>query len=201
MRWLLLPLKRENKSNYSICNKPTHIHAFMYVCHMKYIGLILVCLSLTAAKENPNKRVSMNDFFNQHTWLQEAVFSYVPDIEYFDMIEMKPRQKWLVFAGDWCSDTRELFPAFFVLAMNKGWLLEEMDLYLLGMDKKSTLAKKYRVTSLPTFILLENGKEIGRVVEQVDVSLEHAFSAFMKREVSTEQSHEPMQVLETPVEE
>jgi thiol-disulfide isomerase/thioredoxin len=168
---------------------------------MKYIGLILVSLSLLSAKENPNKRVSMNDFFNQNSWLQEAVFSYVPDIEYFDMVEMKPRQKWLVFAGDWCSDTKELFPAFFVLAMHKGWLLEEMDLYLLGMDKKSTLAKKYGVTSLPTFILLENGKEIGRVVERVDVSLEHALSAFMKPEATSESNDEQLPASETPDEE
>jgi thiol-disulfide isomerase/thioredoxin len=73
----------------------------------------------------------------------------------------------LAFGGTWCSDTKFLLPKFYALAEAAG--LAENRITLLGVDRAKTtvygLEKAFNVTHVPTFIVLKDGKEIGRVVE------------------------------------
>src|SRR5688572_19843815 len=73
----------------------------------------------------------------------------------------------LAFGGTWCSDTKFLLPKFYALADAAG--LPESHITLLGVDRAKTtvygLEKAFNVTHVPTFIVLKNGKEVGRVVE------------------------------------
>jgi thiol-disulfide isomerase/thioredoxin len=73
----------------------------------------------------------------------------------------------LAFGGTWCGDTKNILPKFFVLADAAG--LSPDRITLLGVDRnKKTiqhLTDAFNVTRVPTFIVLKNGVEIGRVVE------------------------------------
>jgi thiol-disulfide isomerase/thioredoxin len=73
----------------------------------------------------------------------------------------------LAFGGTWCSDSKYILPKFFMLADAAG--LPQDHITVLGVDegKKTVqhLSETFNVVNIPTFIVLKNGHEIGRVVE------------------------------------
>jgi thiol-disulfide isomerase/thioredoxin len=73
----------------------------------------------------------------------------------------------LAFGGTWCDDTKVILPKFYALSDAAG--LAQDRITLLGVDagKKTIqhLSETFNVTRVPTFIILKNGKELGRVVE------------------------------------
>lgn len=73
----------------------------------------------------------------------------------------------LAFGGTWCGDTHSILPK--VLAVTQAAGVPENHITLLGVDRAKTtvhgLEKAFNVTRVPTFIVLKDGKEVGRVVE------------------------------------
>jgi thiol-disulfide isomerase/thioredoxin len=73
----------------------------------------------------------------------------------------------VVFGGTWCEDTQALLPVFYRLVEKSSY--PEKNITLIGVDRnKQTLNNlhiKYNIKSVPTFIVMHNGKEVGRVVE------------------------------------
>lgn len=73
----------------------------------------------------------------------------------------------VVFFGTWCEDSHNLLPVFYRLMDKAG--IPEKDCMLVGTDREKTTLQNlhitYAVTNVPTFIILHNGKEIGRIVE------------------------------------
>jgi thiol-disulfide isomerase/thioredoxin len=73
----------------------------------------------------------------------------------------------VVFGGTWCHDTQNLLPVFYRLA-DKGGITEDK-ITLIGVDRAKTalneMHKAFKITNVPTFIVMKDGKEIGRVVE------------------------------------
>ncbi|HEX8332959.1 MAG TPA: thioredoxin family protein [Segetibacter sp.] len=73
----------------------------------------------------------------------------------------------VVFGGTWCHDTQNLLPVFYRLA-DKGGVSNDK-ITLVGMDRAKTalngFEKAFKITNVPTFIVMKDGKEIGRVVE------------------------------------
>lgn len=73
----------------------------------------------------------------------------------------------IVFAGTWCGDTQYLLPRFFATTDAAGF--PDNRITLIGVDRSKktlfNLTEAFAVTNVPTFIVMKNGKEIGRVVE------------------------------------
>jgi thiol-disulfide isomerase/thioredoxin len=73
----------------------------------------------------------------------------------------------IVFGGTWCDDTKALLPKFFKLTEVTGF--PQSQITVIGVDRAKkaqyNLAEAFQVFNVPTFIVLKNGKEIGRVVE------------------------------------
>ena len=73
----------------------------------------------------------------------------------------------LIFAGTWCPDTQNLLPQFYRLADAAGYA--DSSITLIGVDNNKTtldnLHKTFHLVDVPTFIILKDGKEVGRVVE------------------------------------
>ncbi|NOX36564.1 MAG: hypothetical protein GXO78_03425 [Calditrichaeota bacterium] len=72
-----------------------------------------------------------------------------------------------IFLGTWCGDSRDGVPPFMKIlerAQNAHLRVE-----LIGVDRQKLdpdgLAIDYHIERVPTFIILENGSEIGRMVE------------------------------------
>ena len=94
--------------------------------------------------------------------------SYKPDTSIINaMANTKDKVQYVVFGGTWCEDTQFILPKFFKLQEQSG--LSENHLSLYGVDRsKKTLgniADAFKITNVPTIIVMKDGKEIGRIVE------------------------------------
>ena len=73
----------------------------------------------------------------------------------------------IVFGGTWCHDTQAMLPVFYRLVEKSGY--PENKIKLIAVDRSKIapddLQNTYNVTNVPTFIILKDGKEAGRVVE------------------------------------
>ncbi|RMG62784.1 MAG: thioredoxin [Calditrichaeota bacterium] len=71
------------------------------------------------------------------------------------------------FLGTWCSDSRAGVPPF-VHALKQA-ANPHLRFHLIGVDRKKhdpqQLAARYQVKRVPTFVILKNGQEVGRMVE------------------------------------
>jgi thiol-disulfide isomerase/thioredoxin len=79
----------------------------------------------------------------------------------------KGKYQFVVFGGTWCEDTQFILPKFFKLQEQSGFPDEEITLFGVNRAKTSlgNIAGAFNITNVPTFIVMKNGKEIGRVVE------------------------------------
>ena len=73
----------------------------------------------------------------------------------------------VVFGGTWSEDTQNLLPQFYRLADKSGYPAASIS--LIGVDRSKTtldnLNTAFHITNVPTFIVMKDGKEVGRVVE------------------------------------
>ena len=109
-------------------------------------------------------------------WFVKKYRSY--NIDQFRLEACKPELEnfsVLIFMGTWCSDSREHVPPFYKIADSSG--LKISKLFFVPEEKKNGfyagVDPKYKIEFVPTFIILdETGKEIGRIVETPEISLE-----------------------------
>jgi len=101
-------------------------------------------------------------------WFNENYQYANPDAGAINIFEKnKDKFEILIFGGTWCEDTKNLLPLLYKLTDKSNFPKDHI--YLIGVDRKKTtinhLHKKYAITHVPTFIILQEEKEIGRVIE------------------------------------
>lgn len=119
----------------------------------------------------------------ENTWFVHAYDKYEPDrITTDSMMSLPSNQQILIFGGMWCSDTKELLPKFFKMSDQVNISRGDVTVYFVDEQKKSEqgLEKKYNITSVPTFIVLKDGEEKGRIVETVKTSIEKDLLRLMR---------------------
>jgi thiol-disulfide isomerase/thioredoxin len=102
------------------------------------------------------------------TWYTQNSKSFTPSAE---MVKQYSANKQginlVVFGGTWCGDTKALLPKFFATTDAAGF--NDSQITLIGVDnsKKTlyNLSEAFGITNVPTFIVMKDGKEVGRVVE------------------------------------
>lgn len=79
----------------------------------------------------------------------------------------KDKIYFIVFGGTWCEDTHFILPKFFKIQEASGFPENRIALFAVDRLKHSTgaIAQALHVTNVPTIIVMEDGKELGRVVE------------------------------------
>lgn len=88
----------------------------------------------------------------------------------------------VVIIGTWCPDCHRETPRFIriIEALNN----PNFKVSYIGVDRKKQdpegLAAKYDFTRIPTFIVKQDGKEIGRIVERPEISLEVDLAKILK---------------------
>lgn len=85
-----------------------------------------------------------------------------------------------IYCGNWCEDTQRELPRFMKVVSATGI---KYSLYFLDRNKQSSSGdeKPDSVLFLPTFILLKDGKEIGRVVESAPYGIEKHLADLLKK--------------------
>ena len=102
------------------------------------------------------------------SWFAKNQHGYVPEQNALQAFKAnKDSINIIAFAGTWCSDTKTILPKFYILADAAG--LSPDHITLIGVDRsKKTiqhLSEAFGIINVPTFIVMRNGVEIGRVVE------------------------------------
>ena len=113
-----------------------------------------------------NKYQIQND--TAFEWFRPNQAGYKADTATLNAFERaKGKYQFVVFGGTWCEDTQFLLPKFFKLQEQTGFPDEGITLFGVNREKTSlgNIAKAFNVTNVPTFIVMKDGKEIGRVVE------------------------------------
>ncbi|MCO6492347.1 MAG: thioredoxin family protein [Phaeodactylibacter sp.] len=112
-------------------------------------------------------------------WFNEGYAGYEADKTSLQEIkESLPGVDILAFMGTWCSDSQREVPHFFKILDHAGYDLNGLQLVALSNHpdnyKQSPQHEEqgWNIEYVPTFIFLKNGKELGRIVESPDVSLE-----------------------------
>ncbi|MBA2746872.1 MAG: thioredoxin family protein [Flavisolibacter sp.] len=102
------------------------------------------------------------------TWYAQNQQNYTPDANALQALRtQKDSVYFLVFGGTWCDDTRNILPKFFRLTEAAGMADDHITLVGVDASKKTIhhLAEIFKITNVPTIIVLKNGREVGRVIE------------------------------------
>jgi thiol-disulfide isomerase/thioredoxin len=151
-----------------------------------FVAAVLAVLASCTPKaqvQKPNYTVTekngekiLNGYINRSIVENDTAFKWFKDnmkwgqadanaIEAFS--KNKDKFSMIVFGGTWCHDTQNLWPVFYRLVDKSGY--PENKITLIGVDRAKTtiedLHKKWNIVNVPTFIVIHDGKEIGRVVE------------------------------------
>jgi hypothetical protein len=87
-----------------------------------------------------------------------------------------------IYFGSWCSDSRREVPRFLKILEQSSPRRLRVRFYGLDRTKKAParLARRGAIERVPTFILMSGGREIGRIVESPETSLEHDLAVLVE---------------------
>ncbi len=113
-----------------------------------------------------NRSILEND--TSFKWFKENMKWGQADETAVAAFKQKGKQfKLIIFGGTWCEDTQNILPKIYRVVDQSGY--SEKNITLVAVDRKkqtiNDLHTIYKIKNVPTFIVLKDGKEIGRVVE------------------------------------
>ncbi len=116
-------------------------------------------------------------------WYEDEYQNYTLDVKTLYGIKDKIKStKIKVFFGSWCSDSRREVPRFIKLLDYLGFDYKNVQFIALDRKKAAPDYQKniYDIQYVPTFIFFRNGKEIGRIIESPQDTLEKDIAGILK---------------------
>ena len=139
--------------------------------------LFLFISTLSASESDSSEPYSVGDIsikslFEMHEGFETNYWKYETN-NLFDPLLFKDIEIYILFAT-WCHDSKREVPRL-LRFLNKLDVSEDQ-IHLIGLNlMKNDLQNRgqdFKIKKTPTFILLRNNKEIGRIVEKPEISLE-----------------------------
>ena len=96
----------------------------------------------------------------------QAIYEPAPEIVKA-MESAKDSVQFVVFGGTWCEDTQFIIPRFFKLQELSGFPDKGISFFAVNRNKVTlgNITAAFKVTNVPTIIVMKDGKEKGRIVE------------------------------------
>jgi thiol-disulfide isomerase/thioredoxin len=111
-----------------------------------------------------------------NNWFQLEYDTYIIDSETIELINPDNIENLevTIVLGTWCSDSRREFPRFFKILEKIGYSFDNLTIIGVDRSKKApdTHVDELKVEFVPTFIFSIDGKEVGRIIETPEISLE-----------------------------
>jgi hypothetical protein len=100
-------------------------------------------------------------------WYAENLKGYHPHTAAVAALQKNPNIEFIVFMGTWCDDSHFIVPKFFSLLDSAGFSRDKVSMFGADRSKKTLghFAEAMGITNVPTIIVMNKGKEVGRVVE------------------------------------
>ncbi|MCK7534305.1 MAG: thioredoxin family protein [Marinilabiliales bacterium] len=109
-------------------------------------------------------------------WFQLEYDNYTVDNETIDQVNLDniDNLEITIVLGTWCSDSQREFPRFYKILEKLNFSFEYLTIISVNRAKQApeTTVGELNIELVPTFIFSKNGKEIGRIIETPEVSLE-----------------------------
>jgi acyl-coenzyme A thioesterase PaaI-like protein len=100
--------------------------------------------------------------------------------------------EFICLGGTWCPDVREWFPPFLALLDAAGVPRERVRIIGLPRDRKlAPWTERFPIDRIPTFVVVRDGKEIGRIVESPRISLAADLDAILAGELGLQDRYAP----------
>ncbi|RYY71631.1 MAG: thioredoxin [Chitinophagaceae bacterium] len=103
------------------------------------------------------------------TWYGSSGATYNPAAEYKTALSNANAGniKLVVFGGTWCEDSHFILPKFFKLQEQANFPDAGISFFAVDRNKKTIggITDAFKITNVPTIIVMKDGKEVGRVVE------------------------------------
>ena len=132
---------------------------------------------ISADRVDKSKNNLLGDIQIQNLFTEYPLFKFRYDnyeltdqVNLFDLEDISV----VIMFGTWCHDSKREVPRMLRILDSAGVGTEQIS--LIGVDINKTepkgREKLYNLRNTPTLILLKNGKEVGRIIERPNVSLE-----------------------------
>lgn len=107
------------------------------------------------------------------TWFAKGVEAYKPDEGTLQTLKLKDYDI-VVLMGTWCEDSQILVPKLYKALRMINYPFTHLQIVGVDRAKEGKYKEKafYNLEFVPTIILFKEGKEVGRIVETVNESIE-----------------------------
>jgi len=110
----------------------------------------------------------------------ESAFSWIYDeyesspIIVSKLKDLLPKYRIVVFIGTWCEDTQYLLPQLFQTLKDASFDFNALEMYGVNRAKQGLNSEHqiYNIQKVPTIIIMDRFKEVGRIVESVESTIE-----------------------------
>ena len=153
------------------------------VINLSLLVLFIGCTASLSSKKEVHNNIEMlygktspqQLYFDFPQW-KNIEKEYQPDKQVIEKLSaLKGEFKVVIFFGTWCGDSKREVPRFYKIVKN-AHLKDNFDIELWAVDRKkhlqNSLPQDNNIQYVPTFIFYKNGKEIGRIIESPDNTLE-----------------------------
>ena len=141
------------------------------------ISIFITFSFINADRVYKSKNNLLGDIQVQNLFTEYPLFKFRYDnyevIEQINLSDLEDISVVIMF-GTWCHDSKREVPRMLRILDSAGVGTEQIS--LIGVDTNKAepkgREKLYNLRNTPTLILLKNGKEVGRIIERPNVSLE-----------------------------
>lgn len=132
--------------------------------------------------ESPRKAYQDEDFA---IWFNSEYTNYIVNSEALEKSKKNIEGKVIrIVLGTWCPDSRREVPRFIKMLDFLNFPDDKVLFINVDRNKKGLRdeVNGLEINFVPTFIIYENGREIGRIIEKPEVSLEKDLSKIVIRQ-------------------
>ncbi len=151
-------------------------------CHAESCPLPF--MSGTAKSGLTSGRITQEQLYRQFPEWKEVAARYSPKDEIVRKLrKVASRTDIVLFFGTWCLDANDEVPKLLKIYAQVGNAAFTMKIYAVDRRKReeSGLAEKLRIDRVPTIVLLQGEKELGRIVERPHTSIEEDLLAIIDK--------------------
>ncbi len=131
--------------------------------------------------------ITFADLLDETTcaWLGSGAAEYRGNADAIAGIkQLQGNYRFVLFVGTWCEDTQIVLPQFLSVMRQSGIPQSAITMYGVNRTKKALNQEEVRfnITRVPTIIVLNQNREIGRITESVSTSIENDIYAMMAQD-------------------
>lgn len=120
---------------------------------------------------------------NFKSWMKDAG-SYKPDTTAMKYLKTNLNKfKLVVFLGTWCDDSHNMIPKLYKVLQLTNYPMGQLMMYGVDREKKTKddVQLLYAIKNVPTVIVYNGNREIGRITELVKKSLEKDLQGIIEK--------------------